>query len=134
MCNVFVAQAAWPVAGSPSLLPEVESLAQEVFAREKERTRTEHPTPKKTKTARASFGENDRVQFRPGAERSGDRWPMRQRGSRLSWSQRNAGGIQFQPFHFCAHCEGQTLTGTISLPSPHSLSLRLCADSAAFLH
>lgn len=57
------------------------------------------------------------MQFRPAEWRS-----LADAAAKLSLvmepEECGARGIQFQPFHFCAHCEGQTLTGTISLPSP----------------
>lgn len=125
----------WPLAcgwlaGSSPLLPEVESLAQEVHVRERNRELQPsvplHRTfaggakrKKKKNTVQAGFLEKTVVCLYilepsrahcPGLKRR--RLPL------VIKPEECGGGIQFQAFHFCAHCEGQTLTGTISLPSP----------------
>lgn len=105
----------------PSLLPEVESLAQEVYARERKRELGPSvPLQKKKKQRQREPVLEKIIACNSVVEPSKLAIIGRCGGAALArhGARGMQGGIQFQPLHFCAHCEGQTLTGTISLPSP----------------
>lgn len=121
-CNVFVAQAAglW-LAALPVARGGILGTGG-VCERERENSdRASHLKKKKKKKQRQREPVSEKIiACNSVLEPSGVAITGRCGGAALArhGARGMQGGIQFQPFHFCAHCEGQTLTGTISLPSP----------------
>lgn len=120
---------------APFPLPRVESLAPREGA--KNWTRAKPPAglgwAGQREMCRARQPRERKPRTRPPAGVGGKRhtkvaWndmcAAQQRFSLARHKARGMQGIWFQAFHFCTHCEGQTLTRVI--PPTNTVSLSLC--------